>query len=78
LETSSDHFKSNEKWLLAEYSIRNASGTDSQLQQQLLIKEKHWRAVLKREIATVLFLSRNNLAFRATSDKLMTKIMGIS
>jgi hypothetical protein len=65
--------------LLAESSsVRNASGIGSQLQQQLLSEEKHWRAVLERLIAIVLFLLRNNLAFIGTSDKLMTKIMEIS
>jgi hypothetical protein len=61
---------------VAESSIRNASGIDSQLQQQLLSEEKRWRAVLERLIPTVLLLSRNNLAFRRTSDKLMTKNNG--
>jgi hypothetical protein len=73
-KTFSDHFKSSKKWLLVESSIRNASGIDSQL--RLLHKEKCWRAVLERLTAIVLFLSRNNLAFRGTSDKLMTKNNG--
>jgi hypothetical protein len=61
--------------LLAESSIRNASGTDSQL-QQLPSEEKRWRAVLKQLIAILLFHSRNNLVFRGTSDTLMTKNNG--
>jgi hypothetical protein len=72
-ETYSNNFKSSKKWLLAESGIRNTSGIDSQSQQQLLSEEKRWRAVLGRLVAIVLFLSRNNLAFRGTSDKLMTK-----
>jgi hypothetical protein len=51
-ETSSDHFKSSKKLLLAE---RNASGIGSQL-QQLLSEEKRWRAVFGRLRAVVLFL----------------------
>jgi hypothetical protein len=61
---------------LAGSSIRNTSGIDSQLQQQLLSEEKRWRAVLERLIVVVLCLSRNNSAFRGTSDKLMTKNNG--
>jgi hypothetical protein len=64
-----------EKWLLAESSRRNASGIDSQI-QQLLSEEKRWKAVLERLIPIVLFLSRNNLTFRGTLDKLMTKDNG--
>jgi hypothetical protein len=71
---TSDHFESSKKWLLAESSTRNASGIDSQL--QLLCEEKHWRVVLEQLIAIVLLLSRNNLAFRETSYKLMTKNNG--
>jgi hypothetical protein len=64
------------KWLLTGSIIKNTSCIDSQLQQQLLSEEKRWRAVLERLIAIVLFLSRNNLAFRGTSDKLMTNNNG--
>lgn len=69
-ETSNEHFISYRKWLDAEKCLRTNSGIDAELQIHINKESAHWKAVLERLIAIVMYLSKNNLAFRGTSDRL--------
>ena len=57
---------------MATSNVRKVGGIDKQLQEQVIKEQNDWRAVLERLMSITLFLSKNNLGFRGTSDRLMS------
>lgn len=75
-ESSANHIQACNKWFLAAENLKNACGIDKKLREQMFQKKKHWRSVIERLMSITIFLSKNNLPFRGSSDKLMTKNNG--
>ncbi|XP_038715872.1 zinc finger MYM-type protein 1-like [Tripterygium wilfordii] len=69
-ETSSEHLVCMTKWIELQVSLRKLETIDKSVQKQIDREKEHWKQVLKRIIALVKTLARNNLAFRGHREKL--------
>ncbi|XP_038697967.1 zinc finger MYM-type protein 1-like [Tripterygium wilfordii] len=69
-ETSSEHLVCMTKWIELQVRLRKLETIDKSVQEQIDREKEHWRQVLKRIIALVKTLARNNLAFRGHKEKL--------
>ncbi|KAL2998994.1 hypothetical protein AAZX31_09G133300 [Glycine max] len=59
--------ETNQKRLIAKQTI------DKHIQEQINKEKEHWEKVLHRIIAIVKYLSKNNLAFHGTNEKMYEK-----
>lgn len=59
-------------WLKTNIRLKENKSIDAGLQIQIAAERKHWKKVLERLIEITIFLGKNNLAFRGSSDKLFT------
>ncbi|XP_038697965.1 uncharacterized protein LOC119995519 [Tripterygium wilfordii] len=69
-ETSSEHLVCMTKWIELQVRLRKLETIDKSVQEQIDREKEHWKQVLKRIIALVKTLARNNLAFRGHREKL--------
>jgi len=69
-KTSSGHMDKMRKWIELERRLQKNLTIDKAMQDQINKETKHWREVFTRIISIVSFLSKNNLTFRGSSEKL--------
>ena len=69
-ETSNGHMDNIRKWIELERRLQKNLTIDKALQDQINKDIKHWKEVFARIISIVSFLSKNNLAFRGSNEKL--------
>ena len=69
-ETSSGHMDNMRKWIELERRLQKNLTIDKALQDQINKDIKHWKEVFTRIISIVSFLSKNNLPFRGSNEKL--------
>ena len=68
-ETSHEHITNMSNWIDLEIRLQKNKTIDKHVQEQIK-KKKHWKKVLLRIIAVVKYLSKNNIAFRGTKEKI--------
>ncbi|XP_052627080.1 uncharacterized protein LOC128133613 [Lactuca sativa] len=69
-ETSNGHILNMRSWIDLENRLANNKTIDKQVQERINKEKEHWKNVLKRIIAVVKTLGKNNLAFRGTNEKI--------
>ncbi|XP_024196409.1 uncharacterized protein LOC112199664 [Rosa chinensis] len=69
-EMSTDHLINANTWTDLRLRLQRHETIDKAFQDQIRKEKEHWRNVLKRIIAIVKFLAKNNLAFRGTNERL--------
>ena len=69
-ETSSGHIDNMKKWIELVRRLQKNLTIDKVVQDQINKDIKHCREVFARLVSIVSFLSKNNLAFRGSSEKL--------
>jgi hypothetical protein len=69
-EKSQYHLENMHKWLELVMRLNANKTIDAENQKLLEAEKQHWRNVLERIISIVGYLSKNNLAFRGSVDKL--------
>ncbi|KAL7137853.1 hypothetical protein ABFS83_10G122200 [Erythranthe nasuta] len=69
-ETSSEHINNMYDWMNLETTLRSNKTIDHSIQENIKREKEHWKQVLKRIIAIVKTLAKNNLAFRGTNEKI--------
>nr|KYP61997.1 Zinc finger MYM-type protein 5 [Cajanus cajan] len=60
-------------WIELEARLRKKNTIDKEIQEEINKEKEHWEKVLVRIIAIVKHLSKNNLAFRGTNEKIYQK-----
>ena len=71
-ENSANHKKLYVQWSEAEKRLKNKTTIDH-LEQSLIAREaEHWNNVVHRLLNIILYMTKNNMAFRGSSDKLFT------
>ena len=69
-ETSKEHLLNINDWFDLELRFSKSKEIDRDVQVRISKEKEHWRNVLKRIIAVVKALAKNNLAFRGTNEKI--------
>ena len=69
-ERSITHRKAYLEWRALEARIKNDSGIDCQVRQEIASEITTWREILRRVIDVVLFLGERGLAFRGSSQRI--------
>ncbi|KAL5191809.1 Zinc finger MYM-type protein 1 [Glycine soja] len=72
-ETNREHIINMTKWIELEKRLTTKQTIDKHIQEQINKEKEHWEKVLLRIIAIVKYLSKNNLAFRGTNEKIYEK-----
>ncbi|KAL5128595.1 Zinc finger MYM-type protein 1 [Glycine soja] len=72
-ETNHEHIINMTKWIELEKRLTTKQTIDKHIQEQINKEKEHWEKVLLRIIAIVKYLSKNNLAFRGTNEKIYEK-----
>ncbi|KAL2962667.1 hypothetical protein AAZX31_17G157300 [Glycine max] len=72
-ETNCEHIINMTKWIELEKRLTPKQTIDKHIQEQINKEKEHWEKVLLRIIAIVKYLSKNNLAFRGTNEKIYEK-----
>ena len=75
-ETSYEHVTNMDKWIELETRLRNKNTIDKEIQEQINKEKEHWENVLVRIITIIKYLSKNNLAFCGTNEKIYQKANG--
>lgn len=71
-ENSPEHLKCFVNWFEASRRLKTNKTIDKNLQSLIIRERDHWRLVLDRMCNIILYLSKNNLSFRGSSDRLFT------
>ena len=69
-EASNRHILNMRSWIDLQTRLTNNKTIDKQIQEQINKEKEHRKNVLKRTIAIVKTLGKNNLAFRGTNEKI--------
>lgn len=69
-ERSITHRKAYLEWRALEARVKNDSGIDCQVRQEIASEITTWREILRRVIDVVLFLGERGLAFRGSSQRI--------
>ncbi|KAL5170112.1 Zinc finger MYM-type protein 1 [Glycine soja] len=72
-ETNREHIINMTKLIELEKRLTRKQTIDKHIQEQINKEKEHWEKVLLRIIAIVKYLSKNNLAFRGTNEKIYEK-----
>ena len=72
-ETNREHIINMTKWIELEKRLTTKQTIDKHIQEQINKEKEHWEKVLLRIIAIVKYLSKNNLAFRGTNERIYEK-----
>ncbi|XP_022160852.1 zinc finger MYM-type protein 1-like [Myzus persicae] len=72
-EKSPEHFTAYKKWHECELRLKLGRCIDNDLQRVMNTEVQHWKSILERLISITLYLSKHNLAFRGSSDKLFER-----
>ena len=72
-ETNREHIINMTKWIELEKRLTTKQTIDKHIQEQINKEKEHWEKVLLRIIAIVKYLSKNNLVFRGTNEKIYEK-----
>ncbi|XP_024195635.1 zinc finger MYM-type protein 1-like [Rosa chinensis] len=75
-EASKEHISCMTSWIELERRLQKNKTIDESLQVEINKEREHWRQVLKRIIAVVQRLAKNNLAFRGDCEKLYVENNG--
>ncbi|XP_042472386.1 zinc finger MYM-type protein 1-like [Zingiber officinale] len=76
-ETSRDHIDCMTSWIELETRLRKKKTIDENMQVAINKEREHWKQVLKRIIAVVQRIAKNNLALRGDDEKLYVENNGI-
>ncbi|XP_042400828.1 zinc finger MYM-type protein 1-like [Zingiber officinale] len=76
-ETSRDHIDCMTSWIELETRLRKKKTIDENMQVAINKEREHWKQVLKRIIAVVQRIAKNNLALRGDNEKLYVENNGI-
>jgi hypothetical protein len=76
-ESSKEHIGCMTSWIELESRLQQNKTIDASVQVQINKEREHWRQVLRRIIAVVQRLAKNNLAFRGNCEKLYTEKYGL-
>lgn len=71
-ENSPEHLKHFINWVEISQRLNTHSSIDENLQKVIRQERDHWQTVLDRLCNIILYITRNNLALRGSSDKLYT------
>ncbi|XP_025406733.1 zinc finger MYM-type protein 1-like [Sipha flava] len=75
-EKSPEHFTAYKKWHECELRLNLGRCIDNDLQRVMNTEVQYWKSILERLISITLYLSKHNLAFRGSSDKLFERNNG--
>lgn len=76
-ENSTGHAKNMLLWIDLKQRLLNNKTIDKDIQEQIDKEKKHWKNVLVRIIAVIKTISKNNMAFRGSNEKLYEENNGI-
>ncbi|XP_042465720.1 zinc finger MYM-type protein 1-like [Zingiber officinale] len=76
-ETNKDHIDCMTSWIELERRLRKKKTIDENIQVAINKEREHWKQVLKRIIAVVQRIAKNNLALRGDNEKLYVENNGI-
>lgn len=72
-EKSPEHLTAYKKWHECELRLKLVRCFDNDLQNVINTKAQYWENILERLMSITLYLSKHNLAFRGSPDKLFEK-----
>ncbi|KAL5127883.1 Zinc finger MYM-type protein 1 [Glycine soja] len=72
-ETNRGHIINMTKWIELEKRLTTKQTIDKHIQEQINKEKEHWEKFILRIIAIVKYLSKNNLSFRGTNEKIYEK-----
>ena len=72
-ETNHEHIINMTKWIELEKRLTTKQTIDKHIQEQINKEKEHWEKFILRIIAIVKYLSKNNLSFRGTNEKIYEK-----
>ncbi|XP_052193786.1 uncharacterized protein LOC127802132 [Diospyros lotus] len=76
-EASKEHIDCMTSWIELEIRLSKNKTIDQSVQIEINKEREHWKQVLKRIIAVVQRLAKNNLAFRGDCEKLYVENNGL-
>ncbi|XP_042446590.1 zinc finger MYM-type protein 1-like [Zingiber officinale] len=76
-ETNKDHIDCMTSWIELERRLRKKKTIDENIQVAINKEREHWKQVLKRIIAVVQRIAKNNLPLRGDNEKLYVENNGI-
>ena len=76
-EVSKEHIDCMTSWIELETRLSKNKTIDQSVQIEINKEKEHWKQVLKRIIAVVQRLAKNNLAFRGDCEKLYVENNGL-
>ena len=76
-ETNPEHCENVLKWVDLQKELKLKATVDKTMQAQINIEKARWKMILIRIIGVVKTLSRNNLPFRGSNEKIYEKNNGL-
>ncbi|KAL5184134.1 Zinc finger MYM-type protein 1 [Glycine soja] len=75
-ETSYEHVTNMDKWVELETGLGKKNTIYKEIPEQINMEKEHWEKVLVRIITIIKYLSKNNLSFHGTNEKIYQKYNG--